>query len=473
MFTLLLIILPVAAALAAWLMPQQSKQISAAGSIGALIVAIAAAISLSYGQTESLHFDSGIIRGIGMHFALSINANSILLILLTTGVFVFVTLIPNWENRYTGAYPLISLMAAAMTGAFLSSDLMLFYICYEVALIPIYFFILYWSKAENKNAIVLKFFVYTLFGSLFMLLALLYIRQFATSFMMSDMIAAGKALSTSEQTYLFLAFFIAFGVKIPIFPFHTWQPSTYSSAPIAGTMLLAGVMLKMATYGLLVFTVPMLGAGITNADWVLWICVISILYSSILAISQTRFKLLIAYSSIAHVGMIALGVLSQSTVAQQGALIEMVSHGILAVGLFFVADMQERRYGHDDMTKMGGIREHHSLFSFLFFVIVMGSVALPLTSGFVGEFLLLQGIGSHSIGMALLAGFTVVFGAVYMLRSFQQVMLGTSPQSAPFTAMQTAEKWLLIAIVTLVVLIGVYPNVLMDIVHKAQHLSIK
>ncbi|MFM2195382.1 MAG: dehydrogenase subunit, partial [Bacteroidota bacterium] len=288
MFTLLLIILPVAAALAAWLMPQQSKQLTAAGSLGAFIVAVAAAISLSYGQTEALNFDSGIIRGLGMHFALSINANSILLLLLTTGISVLVTLIPNWENRYNGAYPLISLMAAAMTGAFLASDLMLFYICYEVALIPIYFFILYWSNAENKNAIVLKFFVYTLFGSLFMLLALLYIRQFAVSFMMSDMIAAGKALSTPEQTYLFLAFFIAFGVKIPIFPFHTWQPSTYSSAPIAGTMLLAGVMLKMATYGLLVFTVPMLGAGISNADWVLWICVISILYSSILAISQTR-----------------------------------------------------------------------------------------------------------------------------------------------------------------------------------------
>jgi NADH-quinone oxidoreductase subunit M len=473
MYTLLLIILPLTAALAAWLMPQQAKQISAAGSIGAFIVAIAAAFSLSYGQTEVLQFNSGLIGGIGMHFALSINSNSILLVLLTTFVGALVTLLPNWENRYHGAYPLIALMTAAMTGAFLSSDLILFYIFYEVALIPIYFFILYWSNAENKNAIVLKFFVYTLFGSLFMLLALLYIRQHATSFMMSDMITAGKALSTSEQTYLFLAFFIAFGVKIPIFPFHTWQPSTYSSAPIGGTMLLAGVMLKMATYGLLVFTVPMLGAGISNADWVLWICVISILYSSILAIAQTRFKLLVAYSSIAHVGMIALGILSQSPVAQEGALIEMVSHGILAVGLFFVADMLERRFGHDDMTKMGGIREHHGVFSFLFFVIVMGSVALPLTSGFVGEFLLLQGIGSHSIGMALLAGFTVVFGAVYMLRSFQQVMLGSSTNAGVFSEMEASEKFILIAIVCLVVLIGVYPNILMDIVHKAQHLSIK
>jgi len=315
MYTLLLLGIPIIAALVSWLLPKQAKNISMFGALATFLVALLSAIFLSYGQSHMLEFNSVAITGVGMNFALRVNDMSILMILLTSFITLLVTIIPDWSNKFAGAYPLIMLMSASMLGAFLASDLMLFYIFYEAALIPIYFFILHWSQADNKGKVVLKFFVYTLFGSLFMLLALLYIRLHANSFLITDMIQAGKSLSTQEQTLLFLGFFVAFGVKIPIFPFHTWQPSTYSAAPSTGAIMLAGVMLKMATYGLLVFTVPMLSAGIKNAEWTLWLCVVSILYSSILAITQTRLKLLIAYSSIAHVGMIALGVLSQSDVA--------------------------------------------------------------------------------------------------------------------------------------------------------------
>lgn len=466
MLTLALLTIPAVFALLIWILPQQSKSLALAGSFINLILAVVGLVALSYWKIDLLQFDSGVIGGLGMHFALEINSTSALLILLGSVILPFAIHLSskNEERNNANFHALLMLMASAMLGAFLANDALLFYICYEVALIPIYFIILQWSKNEHRTQIVLKFFVYTLFGSLFMLMALLYVRQYAASFLINDMISAGASLSAYEQSMVFAGFFIAFAVKIPVFPFHTWQPKTYQAAPTAGTVMLAAVMLKMATYGLLRITMPLTPAA--SKEWAMWLCVISIVYASIVALNQRHFKLLIAYSSIAHVGMIALGILTAGTTAYNGALIEMVSHGWLALGMFYVCDMLITRYGHDDMHKMGGIRQNNATFSFLFFAIIMASVALPTTSGFVGEFLLLNSVGSRNIFMAILAGLTVIFGAVYMLRAFQTMMLGTSENAVHFSPMTSTEKFVLGIVVAGTLTLGVYPNLLLDVVQK-------
>jgi NADH-quinone oxidoreductase subunit M len=325
--------------------------------------------------------------------------------------------------------------------------------------------ILNWSEHPNKSAITLKFFIYTLFGSLFMLVALLYLYNTAGSFNMEALYAAGRSMSGTEQGWLFAGFFIAFAVKIPVFPLHSWQPSTYDAAPTAGTMLLAGIMLKMATYGLIRIVVPALPEGVTEyGTWALVLSAISVLYASGMAIAQQRYKLLLAWSSIAHLGVLSAGILSGNAQGLQGGVMEMLSHGILSVALFFVYDIIESRLNHDHMDKMGGIREVNPLFAFLFFALVMGSVALPLTSGFVGEFLLLLGFYQVSPWLTAMAGLTVVLGAVYMLRAFQVMMLGSASESMrQFAPLTSHEKTMLGICVALVIALGIYPDPILSL----------
>jgi NADH-quinone oxidoreductase subunit M len=234
-------------------------------------------------------------------------------------------------------------------------------------------------------------------------------------------------------------------------------------------MLLGGIMLKMATYGLIRMVLPMVPEGVASLGmWAFALCAISIVYASLLAIAQKRYKLLIAYSSVAHVGLIAAGVMSGNSEGIQGGLFEMVSHGIVGVGLFFVYDILESRFGHDDMTKMGGVREVNPTFAFLFFTIVMASVALPFTSGFVGEFLLILGFYQHSAILAGIGGLTVILGAVYMLRAFQMMMLGkANAHSANFQPLTSHERNLLIMIVIFVVVMGIYPAPLLGLAESS------
>lgn len=224
-------------------------------------------------------------------------------------------------------------------------------------------------------------------------------------------------------------------------------------------------MLKMATYGLIRMVVPMVPTGVYDlAGWAFALCAISIVYASLMAIAQKRYKLLIAYSSVAHVGLIAAGVMSGTAEGIQGGLFEMVSHAVIGVGLFFVYDIFEQRYGHDEMGKMGGIRAVQPLFAFLFFAIVMASVALPFTSGFVGEFLLILGFYQYSPWMAAIGGLTVVLGAVYMLRAFQVSVLGdANSTTAAFSALTKHEITVLALVVIFAVVLGIYPAPLLEL----------
>jgi NADH-quinone oxidoreductase subunit M len=442
-----------------------AKKITSSIGLAMTLLVVASWVRLAYGVTEE--FQLPLISKIGFHAHFLLSGPAMTMALLTS-LAAFLIPITTFKREVEAAHRYFGwmlIMIGAMMGAFITTNALFFYLCYELALIPIFFMMLKWGNGQHLNKVITRFFLYTLFGSLFMLLSMLYIQSTmdVASFQMEDMIKAANALSSTEQGWIFAGFFIAFAVKMPIFPFHSWQPSTYDHSPIQGTMLLAAVMLKMATFGLAYWVLPMVPQGIADhGQWAIVLSVISVIYASLMAINQKRYKLLIAYSSVAHVGMISAGLLSNTDQGTIGGYFEMFSHGLLAIALFAVFAIIEQRVGHDKMGEMGGIRTANPTFAFLFFILVMGSVALPFTSGFVGEFLLIQGLAHTSILWAGIAGLSVILGAAYMLRGFQKMMLGNG--STSFETLSTAECWLLGGLVAAVIILGIYPAPLLNLI---------
>ncbi len=414
------------------------------------------------------------VESLRINFSVGVDGLSLLMVLLSTFL-VPIILLTSFKNTYENShnfYGLILLMQMALVGVFVANDGFLFYVFWELALIPIYFICLLWG-GENRGVITFKFFIYTLFGSLFMLIGLIYLYNHTNldgmkSWAVQDLYDAGRSLSASQQGAVFWLIFIAFAIKMPIFPFHTWQPDTYVVAPTQGTMLLSGIMLKMGTFGTIKWLLPMVPLGLEKwGGTAVGLSVIGIIYASIIAISQKDFKRLIAYSSIAHVGLISAGILSANQQGIQGAIMQMLAHGVNVVGLFFIADILLRHTGTREIDKLGGIRNMNGNFAVLFLIVLLGSVALPLTNGFIGEFLLINGVYQYSSMMAAFAGLTVILGAVYMLRSYQNIMLGERKDSnLSFGALAASDKAVLIIICTVIIAFGVYPKPLNDLAEQ-------
>lgn len=426
-------------------------------------------------MSKDLVLNCSWVESMGIHFAVSADALSILMILLTTFLVPLIILSSfntNYEKPHS-FYSLILLMQMALIGVFTANDGFLFYVFWELALIPIYFICLVWG-GENRGRITFKFFVYTLLGSLFMLVGLIYLYSHTgyetgiKSWAIGDLYAAGKAMSASQQSFVFWAIFIAFGIKMPVFPFHTWQPDTYVTAPTQGTMLLSGIMLKMGTFGLIKWLMPVTPLALEQwGGFVIGLSVFGIIYASCIAIVQKDYKRLIAYSSIAHVGLIAAGILAANQQGIQGAMMQMLAHGVNVVGLFLIADILMRHTGTRDLDKLGGIRSMNGNFAVLFLVVLLGSVALPLTNGFVGEFLLINGVYQYGAWVAAFAGLTVILGAVYMLRSYQAIMLGERRDSAiAFGSLVSTDKLVLYIICIAIIAFGVYPKPLNDLAEE-------
>lgn len=408
------------------------------------------------------------IPSLGIHFHIGIDGISLPLVLLTNGLIPLIILSTFSYDYRGGFYALVLFMQAGLLLVFTALDAFAFYVGWEVALIPIYFICALWG-GENRIRVNIKFFIYTFFGSLLMLIAIIYLHVQVPSgdYALSSFYQLG--LDARTQGWVFWAFFIAFAIKMPIFPFHTWQPDTYTEAPIAGTMLLAAIMLKMGVYGVIRWLIPIapLGAA-AYGQLALILCVIGVVYASIIAFKQGDIKRLIAYSSIAHVGLIGAGIFAWNVQGLQGAVIQMVNHGISVVGLFFVADIVIRRLGTREMAAMGGVAKAAPMLAILFLTIVMGAIGLPITNGFIGEFLLLLGIYQYGVWYAAFGGLTIIFGAVYLLRMYQKVMLGeVNTQTAAFTDIKGTE-WIVLAVVVILIIgIGVYPKPLLDISEAA------
>ncbi|MES2733356.1 MAG: NADH-quinone oxidoreductase subunit M [Bacteroidota bacterium] len=463
MLTLTLIGLPFVAALLLLLVKGDGvKNIAFVAALAEFVVAMVAVSQFSPEAGAQFAANYPWIASAGINFSVAMDGISLLLVILTTllvPLIVLATFGHNYRNP-SAFYALILFMESALIGVFTAQDAFLFYFFWEAALIPIYFLAGIWG-GKDRIRITFKFFVYTIFGSLFMLLALSYL-YFQTPGTHSADIKAiyDLTLDANEQSLLFWALFIAFAVKMPVFPFHTWQPDTYTEAPAPATMLLSGIMLKMGIYGLIRWLMPVVPAGV--AEWgptAIVLSIIGIIYGSVIAVRQNDMKRLIAYSSFAHVGLMSAGVFSLTTNGLQGAVIQMLAHGINVVGMFFVIDIIASRTKTRDLERLGGITQTTPALSVCFLILLLGSVALPLTNGFVGEFLLLSGLFEYNPWYSAVAGLTIILGAVYMLRMFQKAMLGDKVEAAePFTDLTFSEKAVLFPLVLMVFWIGLYPN---------------
>lgn len=474
MLTLLLIFFPLAAAFLLFIVkPKQAHVMALIATLIELIISAAVVVEFKTGGESSLRANFYWIEALGLNFYVAIDGISLLLVLLTTVLVPFIVLssFNRALSKPSTFYGLILVMQMALIGVFVAQDGLLFYLFWEVALIPIYFICLIWG-GENRGRITFKFFVYTLAGSLFMLIALIYLYLHTPgthSFDLEALYAAGRSLTHVEQGYIFWFLFVAFAVKMPVFPFHTWQPDTYTVAPTQGTMLLSAIMLKMGIYGVIRWLLPVVPAGVVT--WGLTAAVISvigIIYASCIAIVQKDFKRLIAYSSIAHVGLIAAGLFTLRVTAVQGAMIQMISHGIVVLGLFYVIDIVYDRTKTTTLSSLGGIRNTAPKLATVFMILMLGSVALPLTSGFIGEFLLINSIFQYNTWLGAVAGLTIILGAVYMFRTFQKSMSGqTNALTSTFSDLKWNEKAVLYPIALLIIVIGVYPAPILSISEEA------
>jgi NADH-quinone oxidoreductase subunit M len=388
------------------------------------------------------------------------------MVLLTTALtpLIVFSSFGNHFNNSKNFYALVLFMAFAMTGTFLAADGLLYYIFWELALIPIYFIALIWGNgdAEERKKAVLKFFIYTLGGSLFMMIAFAYLYSKAGSFLLEDLYKLD--LSATEQCWIFFAFFLAYAIKIPIIPFHTWQAKVYQKAPTAGTMLLSGIMLKMGLYSVIRWQLPIAPqAAKTYMPILIGLSIAGVIYGSIVALRQKDLKKLLAYSSLAHVGLIAAGCYTLTLDGLSGAVSQMIAHGFVIVGLFFAAEIIFRRYQTNTIAEMGGIRALTPRFTSMFMILVLASVALPGTFNFVGEFTVLYSLSQANIWFAVLGGTTIILGAYYMLKMFQNTMLGETNTKA-FADVTTNEAIIFVVIIAFLIFFGLYPKPIVDLV---------
>lgn len=458
----LLLFLPLLAAVALLLFKNETAKYAALFfSVAELALAIAFLAQYVPGTDIQFGVDYPWIAQFGIYFNAGIDGINIIPVMLTA-LLVPIIILTTFKHTYTKAsafYALILFMQAGLLTVFTAFDGFLFYVGWEIALIPIYFICALWG-GENRIRVTLKFFIYTFAGSLFMLVALIYLYTQNPSKTFDLHQFYELSLPVKTQSWLFWAFFLAFAIKMPIFPFHTWQPDTYTESPSAGTMMLSGIMLKMGIFGVIRWLIPVVPFGFNK--WypvAITLSVIGIIYASIIAFKQKDGKRLVAYSSIAHVGLIAAGIFAWNVNGLQGAMIQMLNHAINVVGLFFVWDIISRKMNTRNIAELGGIAKVAPWFAATFLIITLGTVALPLTNGFVGEFLLLSGVYSYNLYLSFAAGATIIFGAVYMLRMYKGVMQGpTNDATIAFGDITGTEKLVMVIICALIIVIGVYPQ---------------
>ncbi len=432
------------------------------------VTAFAGAICLlsRYNLGQEINYLHLWISKPNIYFALQADGLALAMILLTTALTPII-IFSSFGNDYKNAksfYALLLFMTFAMTGTFLAADGFLYYIFWELSLIPIYFIALIWGNgdAEERKKAVIKFFIYTLAGSLFMLVAFVYLYQKTNSFLIGDLTQA--QLNSTEQFWIFLAFFLAYAIKIPLIPFHTWQANVYQKAPTVGTMLLSGIMLKMGLYSVIRWQLPIAPLAAKEYQFVfIGLGIAGVIYGSIVALRQNNLKKLLAYSSLAHVGLIAAGTYTLSLDGLRGAVLQMIAHGFVIVGLFFAAEIIFRRFETQTISEMGGIRTQAPKFTSFFLLLVLASVALPSTFNFIGEFTVLYSLSQINIAFAILGGTTIILGAYYMLKMFQNVMLGET-NSKIFKDITWNEGMAMGIIIAVLFFFGMYPKPILDLI---------
>ncbi|MFH2037744.1 MAG: NADH-quinone oxidoreductase subunit M [Candidatus Zixiibacteriota bacterium] len=406
------------------------------------------------------------VSGFGINYHIGIDGISLLLIMLTTILSVIV-IISSWNSIKTGVkgyFISMLLLETGMLGVFIALDLFMFYVFWEAMLIPMYFIIGVWGGPRKIYAAI-KFVLFTMFGSLLMLAALLYLFFMyydQTGVYTFDLLTLyGMDIPMGAQTYIFLAFALAFAIKVPIWPFHTWLPDAHVQAPTAGSVILAGVLLKMGTYGFIRICLPLFPeATLEFVPLISILAIIGIIYGALVAMVQKDVKSLVAFSSVSHLGFVMLGMMALNVQGLEGSVLQMINHGISTGALFLIVGMIYERRHTRMIADFGGLAKSMPVFSVFFMIVSLSSIGLPLTNGFVGEFLILLGTFHSNQVYAIIAASGVVLAACYMLWMIQRVLFGkiTKPENENLKDLSGREKLVLVPLLILIFWIGVYPK---------------
>ena len=461
MFLLSFLIIPILAAIVLLFVKHEKRAQDIA--IVAGIASLTAAVNIIINNVASV--DLTWLQVLNSRFVLQADGLAKILILLTAISFpaIFIATNKNQINQKNIFLSLMLFTQAGLMGVFLAGDALLFYFFWELALIPVYFLCSIWG-GERRIAVTFKFFIYTFLGSLFMLIGIIYMYMHTKdhSFALSSFTNAG--LTNMQQVTAFALFFIAFAIKMPIFPLHTWQPDAYDQAPTAVTMVLSAVMVKMGLYGILRWLMPLFpGAFAAHTNIVMILSIVGVLYASFIAIRQDNIKKLIAYSSIAHIGLMSAALFANKEMGTQGVLIQLFSHGINVLGLWIIADIIEQQAGTKLLSEMGGLAKKQPTLAILLVAFSFANIALPLTNAFVGEFLMFNSLFQVNPWMAAAAGVSVVLAAIYTLNMVQKCAYGEVSATIQKMSTNKSAQAVLIVLIIIVFVTGVYPQPLFDL----------
>ena len=408
-------------------------------------------------------------------YAVGVDGLSILLVLLTT-LIMPLSIASSWtaiQERVKEYYMFMLLLGTGMVGVFVALDLFLFYVFWEFTLVPMYFLIGIWGGPRRTYAAI-KFFLYTMAGSILMLLAILWLGITNDTFYLPDLIAAAGSIPIATQRWLFLAFAAAFAIKVPLWPLHSWLPDAHVEAPTAGSVILAGVLLKMGTYGFVRFNLPLFPeASHFFAPWIAGLAVIGIIYGAWVSYAQTDVKKLVAYSSVSHLGFVMLGIFALNSIGIEGAILQMVNHGLSTGALFLIVGMLYERRHTREMDDFGGIWKIMPVYGALSLIVTLSSMGLPGLNGFVGEFNILLGAFNSdvlSVWFTVFAALGIILAAIYMLWMFQKVFMGPldeNSENAKLLDLNAREIAVLVPILVLIFWIGLYPSSFFDLMDSS------
>lgn len=441
---------------------KQARSVAMISSIASLAVALFAWATYTGGTV--IHANNDWAPNWGLRFVMGYDGVGLLMLILTAVVFPFIIGAGYGEKLQHPSLvnALLLYTQTFLFGVFLAQNTLLFYIFYELSLIPVFFLLLYWG-GEHRRAITVRFFIYTLLGGLSLLFAIIYC--LAQTGMNGDFTAlAGMHLSVETQIWLFWAIFLAFAIKLPIFPFHSWQPDTYSMAPLQGTMVLSAVMLKMGLYGVIKLVFPIVPDGVAYwRETVIGLSLIGAIYGGIIAFRQTDMKRLIAYSSLSHVGLLCAGLFAWNTYGVTGSLYQAFAHAILVLGMLYMAGALKERIGSSEMGAMGGLKVRMPRLAALFLLVVVNAVALPLTQSFIGEWMMFAGLWQVNGWLAFVGVSTIVIGAIYMLYAYQRVMLGPDKWKLEAPDASMRDHLYLVPLIAITLILGVYPAPILNL----------
>lgn len=465
MLLLLFILIPLIAGLCIFFTQNAGQAKSAALFASIILLGVVCYAMYQPASSDLMHYSRMWLGSLNSRFDLSIDGVGKITTLLTAVSFPLIFL-ATWNNEYKNAnqyFALMLLTQAGLMGVFLASDALLFYFFWELAVIPSYFLCSMWG-GEKRIPVTFKFFVYTFVGSVIMLIGIIYLYNKTPDQSFAWSSFANASLKDYEKPWMFWFFFVAFAIKMPVFPFHTWQPDLYEQSATGTTMVLSGIMVKMGLFGVYRWLLPLFpDMSRQMATPIIVLCAIGMIYASLIAIRQDDIKRLVAYSSIAHIGLMCAAFFVNNLYGREGATMQLFNHGINIIGLWIVVDIIERQTGVRKMSELGGLAQKAPWMAALLVVVALANIALPLTNAFVGEFLMFSGLFQYNPWLTFFAAISIILAAVYTLGMVRKVFYGEAVPLPVKTDLKATEVIAMVAIIAMILISGFYPGPLLKL----------